>query len=86
MRRSVIQPLAISLCYLIVLSSANSSFANDELSESEFRKLHSEIVPATPAWKSIPWYADLISAQRAAIKQSKPIFIWSMDGHPLGCT
>jgi hypothetical protein len=37
-------------------------------------------------WRTIPWQTDLIDAQRLAVAQSKPIFIWAMDGHPLGCT
>lgn len=38
------------------------------------------------AWQSIPWQIDLIKAQHLSVEQSKPIFIWSMDGHPLTCT
>jgi hypothetical protein len=37
-------------------------------------------------WRSIPWELDLLKAQRMAVEQSKPIFIWAMDGHPLACT
>jgi len=58
----------------------------DDLTIEEFQKLHAEIVPQDEVWKTIPWHTDLISAQAAAIEQKKPIFIWSMDGHPLGCT
>ena len=64
----------------------NASTQSDELTLEIFEKLHAEIVPKDEVWKSIPWHADLISAQAAAIKQNKPMFIWSMDGHPLGCT
>jgi hypothetical protein len=38
------------------------------------------------AWRTIPWKISLLDAQRAAAQEGKPIFIWSMDGHPLGCT
>ncbi len=37
-------------------------------------------------WRTIPWEIDLVDAQKMAVEQSKPIFIWAMDGHPLGCT
>ena len=37
-------------------------------------------------WRSIPWETSLLSAQKMAVEESKPIFIWAMDGHPLGCT
>lgn len=38
------------------------------------------------AWRTIPWKTNLIKAQHLAVAESKPIFIWAMDGHPLGCT
>jgi len=28
----------------------------------------------------------VLDAQAAAAREGKPIFIWAMDGHPLGCT
>lgn len=58
----------------------------DEFSMDEFRKLHAELVPQNEAWKTIPWQTDLLKAQRLAAKENKLIFIWAMDGHPLGCT
>ena len=38
------------------------------------------------AWLQIPWETDLAAARRKAVAQSKPVFLWEMDGHPLGCT
>lgn len=38
------------------------------------------------AWLQIPWETDLAAARRKAVAQNKPIFLWEMDGHPLGCT
>ncbi|MEM7601328.1 MAG: hypothetical protein AAF357_07905 [Verrucomicrobiota bacterium] len=37
-------------------------------------------------WRSIPWETELLEAQAMAAKAQKPLFIWAMDGHPLGCT
>ena len=37
-------------------------------------------------WLSIPWETDLTSARQKAAAENKPIFLWEMDGHPLGCT
>ena len=55
--------------------------------EAEFRRLHERLQPASDEpWRTIPWKIALLDAQRAAVKQNKPIFIWAMDGHPLGCT
>ena len=41
---------------------------------------------ADETWLTIPWKMDLLDAQRTSVAESKPIFIWAMDGHPLGCT
>ncbi|HWB07336.1 MAG TPA: hypothetical protein VG796_30200 [Verrucomicrobiales bacterium] len=38
------------------------------------------------AWLQIPWETDLAAARRKAAAQDKPVFLWEMDGHPLGCT
>lgn len=38
------------------------------------------------AWLQIPWETDLAAARRKATAQDKPVFLWEMDGHPLGCT
>jgi hypothetical protein len=36
-------------------------------------------------WASIPWRTDLWEARQEAVAQGKPILLWEMDGHPLGC-
>ena len=35
-------------------------------------------------WQQIPWMSSLWEARKRAVKEGKPIFVWSMDGHPLG--
>lgn len=53
--------------------------------ENRFQELMKAIVPAEEL-RQIEWQSDLLVAQKIALEQKKPIFIWSMDGHPLGCT
>ena len=67
---------------------ATSGYADSsELSESEYRRLHHQLQPNTnELWRTIPWHTNLLSAQALAVKLDKPLFIWAMDGHPLGCT
>ena len=56
------------------------------LGEAEFKALHDKLrPPAAEAWRSIPWTISLVEAQNRAAREKKPIFIWSMDGNPLGC-
>ena len=57
------------------------------LPEAEFQQLHRELQPDLKAmWRTIPWKTSVLDAQAAAAREGKPIFIWAMDGHPLGCT
>ena len=37
-------------------------------------------------WQTIPWQTDLREACRLAAQQGKPVFLWAMNGNPLGCT
>lgn len=69
---------------LIPLLLVNSS---GDLSESEFKKLHRDLQPdLSVAWRSIPWKTSVLDGQATAAREGKPLFIWAMDGHPLGCT
>jgi hypothetical protein len=61
--------------------------ADPDLSTAEFQRLHAESQTAADApWRTIPWQVSLWEARQQAARQQKPIFIWAMDGHPLGCT
>ena len=58
-----------------------------EWDDSLFADLHKEVCQCPDdTWRTIPWKTDLLEAQRLSLAESKPIFIWAMDGHPLGCT
>ena len=47
----------------------------------------SEILPKPEesAWQKIAWRTDLWEARKEAAEKEKPIYLWEMDGHPLGC-
>jgi len=58
----------------------------DGLTDESFRKLHDRLKPpVAELWRDIPWKVSLVEAQNLAAREKKPLFIWSMDGHPLGC-
>lgn len=66
---------------IAALLAAGFGFSDD------FETLHSELFPEEPeTWETIPWRTSLLGAQAVAAAEGKPIFIWAMDGHPLGCT
>ncbi len=72
---------------LIILMLCSPVLTAAELNEADFLELHGQLQPPrNEPWRTIPWKITLIDAQRIAIQEKKPIFIWAMDGHPLGCT
>jgi hypothetical protein len=58
------------------------------LDGDSFRELIQYIEPAPEEirWREIPWQTDLRDACRLAAETGKPIFLWAMNGNPLGCT
>ena len=75
------------LCGALALLAGAADARGGELTDAEFRRLHDELAPdPSEAWRTIPWKISVLDAQRVAAREGKPIFIWSMDGHPLGCT
>jgi hypothetical protein len=57
----------------------------------ELERLHDRISLISPEvseqrWLSIEWESDLWKARERAAEAARPIFLWEMDGHPLGCT
>jgi hypothetical protein len=60
--------------------------ADGGLSNEDFRKLHDELRPRRDElWRSIPWKTSLLEARDLAVRERKPLFMWSMNGSPLGC-
>ena len=41
--------------------------------------------PQEARWLQIPWQTSLAAARQKAAAAGKPILLWEMDGHPLGC-
>jgi hypothetical protein len=62
--------------------------ATKTLTVAQFQALHAAVAPAGDAerWAEIPWEADLAAARQRAAREHKPLVLWLMDGHPLGCT
>ena len=73
--------LAVVTVLLII-----QSVPADELTSENWRELHANLQPGDEPWRTIPWKIALLDAQKTAAEEKKPLFIWAMDGHPLGCT
>lgn len=42
-------------------------------------------VEAELRWTRIPWRGDLWEGRVEALATGRPLFVWAMNGHPLGC-
>ena len=57
------------------------------ISQQEFARLHALLKPdSSELWRTIAWKTSLLDAQRISASERKRMFVWAMDGHPLGCT
>ena len=79
--------LVLRMCVVLLCGVCwqATAFAG-ELTQARFDALLGELTPdADEPWRTIPWQLKVLDAQRIAVEEGKPIFIWAMDGHPLGC-
>lgn len=71
----------------VLALSAVPSIRGAELTDATMERLLQELKPGEDElWRTVPWKIALLDAQQQAAREKKPIFIWAMDGHPLGCT
>ena len=79
-------PRFLFLAGFLGLLPANSG--SGQLSPETFASLKELISPSKDEqdWLGIPWQTDLAEARAQAARDGKPVFLWEMDGHPLGCT
>jgi hypothetical protein len=79
--------LSTTLVLGIVLAVTNAASAQ-ELTDATYAKWRDYLLPAEKdlAYKAIPWRASYWDAVVEAQAKDKPILLWAMNGHPLGCT
>ncbi len=58
-----------------------------KLDESTFDKLFELCKPCTEkeAWTEVAWIGEFWTGRQQAARLGKPMFIFAMNGHPLGC-
>ena len=81
----MIRPAAL---LVILASSIGAQEGEIEVDPDRFAAEHALVCPSPDEldWLKIDWLIDLGEARRRAAGEGKPIFLWEMDGHPLGCT
>jgi hypothetical protein len=88
MHRFTILTLALAVLGASLASVAYASGSAKPIQPEQLGKLLAVIKPGPEEdkWAAIPWQTDLWRARQLAAEQGKPILLWEMDGHPLGCT
>jgi hypothetical protein len=76
----------VFLAGLACLSPGRAGAA-EPIAAKDFQKLHALIKPqkSEDKWTQVPWLTSLWEARKRAAAEGKPILLWEMDGHPLGC-
>ena len=77
------------LVSVLVLVSVATSLSAQVLNEDTFQKWRDFLRPRDSeerAWREIAWEPSLWSGVVRARKEGRPILLWAMNGHPLGCT
>ncbi len=76
------------ICGASLLALTVTARADHPLKPEHFDQLHKLIQPKAEEekWLQIPWHSSLWKARQQAAAEGKPILLWEMDGHPLGCT
>ena len=59
-----------------------------DLTDKTFSPWQKHIEPnkKESAWKQIPWLGSFREGLMASEARKKPMLLWTMNGHPLGCT
>jgi hypothetical protein len=72
---------------MLMLAIGAPAVAAEPIRTEQLKDLLALIKPGKDEdrWTSIPWLTDLWQARQLAAKEGKPILLWEMDGHPLGC-
>lgn len=70
-----------------IAGGASVSTAAPPLTAADVAGLRETIRPAAneDPFDTIPWETNLWDARKKAAATGKPILLWEMDGHPLGC-
>lgn len=80
-------PRWLALPALLLAATARAETPKPALTDAGYASALKTIRPAPgeDRFAQIPWLTSLWEARQKAAEQGKPILLWEMDGHPLGC-
>lgn len=64
-----------------------SAIQSEALTDDQFDLLTHFIQPsnAEEKWRETAWIPSIHEGRKLGVAQNKPLFIWAMNGDPLGC-
>lgn len=80
--------IKLLLIFLIFISCNKDDADPFSLTDKTYQKWRDFIVPTEKdlAWTRIPWRTSFQQGLIESIEKQKPMLLWAMNGHPLGCT
>jgi hypothetical protein len=85
--RRLLFPLVAAGLVLVAHPAFRPASGAPPLSADDTAKLRAVIRPldGEDPFDTIPWEISLWEARKKAAAAGKPVLLWEMDGHPLGC-
>lgn len=64
-----------------------SAIKSQRLDDRQFERLTQFIKPngSEEKWRETPWIPSIHEGRKISARNNKPIFLWAMNGDPLGC-
>lgn len=61
--------------------------SSESLSDAQFELLRQFILPTSDEakWRETPWLPSIEDGRVKGTAQNRPLFVWAMNGDPLGC-
>ena len=74
-------------CYWLAAAPSSIAPVPEQMTAARMAELQMVIRPCEgeDAFDKIAWLTTIHEARVKAAKEGKPILLWEMDGHPLGC-
>jgi hypothetical protein len=81
------RPVLASLA-LAALAASVRADGEPILDDVTYEKVRDAVLPTAQEerWREVPWRASVWDAVVEAAQADRPVLVWAMNGHPLGCT
>lgn len=78
---------ALALAFVVLSAAPAEKLPPLELTDANYAAVYASVQPPENdlRYEKVPWRTTLWSAVVEANQLDKPILLWAMNGHPLGC-